>query len=86
MLKLAAPLTIFGGNAILAFILSQLLGIFGSMPLLPGGRSAQGLAYDLALRVIPDPKAASLACALAVLAFILAILIPLHRRGIHLRL
>ncbi|KSB88367.1 hypothetical protein AS593_02885 [Caulobacter vibrioides] len=85
-LKLAAPLTIFGGNAILAFILSQLLGIFGSMPLLPGGRSAQGLTYELALRVISDPKAASLACALAVLAFILAILIPLHRRGIHLRL
>jgi len=56
------------------------------MPVLPGGNSAQGLVYDLASRVIPDPKAASLACALAVLAFILAILIPLHRRGIHLRL
>ncbi len=85
-LKLATPLTIFGGNAILAFMLSQLLGIFGSMALLPGGRSMQGLTYDLALRVIGDPKAASLACAFVVLGFILAILIPLHRRGIHLRL
>lgn len=82
----AGPLRVLGGNAILAFVLSQLLGIFGALPFLPGGRSAQGLAFEVALRLVPDPKAASLACALAVLALILAILVPLHRRGIHLRL
>ncbi|MFT4252648.1 MAG: heparan-alpha-glucosaminide N-acetyltransferase domain-containing protein [Caulobacter sp.] len=86
VLGLAAPLRVFGGNAILAFVLSQLLGVFSGLPILPGGRTPQGAGYEIALRLIPDPKAASLACAVAVLALILAVLIPLHRRGIHLRL
>ena len=44
------------------------------------------LPYALAQTAIPDPYLASLACAVLVLGLITAILIPLHKRGIHLRL
>lgn len=80
-------LTVLGGNAILAFILSQLLGLFGGLAILPGAEpTPQGWVYTGALTVIADPYLASLACAVLVLALITVILIPLHRRGIHLRL
>jgi predicted acyltransferase len=80
-------LRILGGNAILAFILCQLLGIFSDLRIVPGANpSPQGFGYALALKVTPDPYLASLACAVLVLGLITAILIPLHRRGIHLRL
>lgn len=80
-------LKVLGGNAILAFILCQLLGIFSGLPVVPGANpTPQGFGNALALSVLPDPYLASLACAVLVLAFITAILIPLHRRGIHLRL
>lgn len=80
-------LIVLGGNAILAFILSQLLGVFGGLPILPGAQpTPQGYVYAQALKVIAEPYLASLACAVLVLGLITAILIPLHRRGIHLRL
>lgn len=80
-------LKVLGGNAILAFILCQLLGIFSDLRIIPGVNSSpQGFGNALALRVFPDPYLASLACAVLVLALITAILIPLHKRGIHLRL
>jgi predicted acyltransferase len=80
-------LVVLGGNAILAFILSQLLGVFGGLPIMPGpAPSPQGFVYALAMKAIADPYLASLACAVLVLACITAILIPLHKRGIHLRL
>lgn len=80
-------LIVLGGNAILAFILSQLLGVFGGLPILPGTEATpQGFVYALMLKAIVDPYLASLACAVLVLGLITAILIPLHRRGIHLRL
>ncbi|WP_454759223.1 acyltransferase family protein [Caulobacter segnis] len=80
-------LKVLGGNAILAFILCQLLGIFSDLKIIPGANpSPQGFGNALALTVLPDPYQASLACAVLVLAFITAILIPLHRKGIHLRL
>ena len=80
-------LKVLGGNAILAFILCQLLGIFSDLKIMPGANpSPQGFGNALALMVLPDPYQASLACAVLVLAFITAILIPLHKRGIHLRL
>jgi predicted acyltransferase len=80
-------LQVLGGNAILAFILCQLLGVFSDLRIIPGANpSPQGFGNALALKVLPDPYLASLACAVLVLAFITTILIPLHRRGIHLRL
>ena len=84
---IAFPLRVLGGNAILAFVLSVLLDIFGSKPILAGGtQTPQAWGFATALALIPDPKLASLACALAILALITAILWPLHRRAIHWRL
>ncbi|MET3664658.1 heparan-alpha-glucosaminide N-acetyltransferase domain-containing protein [Caulobacter sp. 1776] len=78
---------VLGGNAILGFILSQLLSAFGGMHVLRGANpSPQGFVYALTQKAIADPYLASLACAVLVLALITAILIPLHKRGIHLRL
>lgn len=80
-------LIVLGGNAILAFILSQLLGVFGGLPILPSPQpTPQGFVYAQASKAMADPYLASLACAVLVLGLITAILIPLHRRGIHLRL
>lgn len=80
-------LKVLGGNAILAFILCQLLGIFSDLRIVPGANpTPQGFGYATAQSFIADPYLASLACAVLVLAFITAILIPLHKRGIHLRL
>lgn len=84
---IAFPLRVLGGNAILAFVLSVLLDIFGSKHILAGGtQTPQAWGFATALALIPDPKLASLACALAILALITAILWPLHRRAIHFRL
>lgn len=82
----AAPLRIMGGNAMLAFILSQLLGVYGALALLPGGQSLQGWGLQAAQLVIADPVLASFACAMAVLGLILAILYPLDRLGWRLKL
>jgi len=80
-------LKVLGGNAILAFILCQLLGIFSDLRIIPGAHpTPQGFGNAMALTALPDPYLASVACAVLVLAFITAILIPLHKRGIHLRL
>jgi predicted acyltransferase len=85
--RLSAPLGILGGNAILAFTLSILLGIFAGLPIVGGARITPQLwGNNLALSIIPDPWLASLACALGILALIVLIVWPLHRRGLHLRL
>jgi predicted acyltransferase len=88
-LRMAAPLRILGGNAILAFILSVLVGLVYGLPLLTrqgAPDSLQGWSNRLALGAIGDPPLASLACALFILALILLALWPLHRRAIHFRL
>jgi predicted acyltransferase len=84
--RLAAPLRILGGNAILAFTLSILLGVFAGLPFGNAGVTPQVWGNRIALGIIPDPYLASYACALAILALITLILWPLHRRGLHLRL
>ena len=86
--RLLTPLRVLGGNAILAYAVSIVLQSFAGLPL---GRSAssitpQAWADGLARAVVPDPYAASLACSLAILALIVLLIVPLHRRGIHLRL
>jgi predicted acyltransferase len=87
--RLSGPLLILGGNAILAFALSTLLGRLYTFPFPgPGGASASPQAWLNArmLDIMPDPWLASLACALLMLALIIFLLWPLHRRAIHLRL
>jgi predicted acyltransferase len=86
----AAPLKVLGGNAILAFVVSQVLGASAGLTLqhrvgMPD-LTPQGFGFETALRLTADPYLASFLCALAILALITAVIAPLHRRGIHLRL
>lgn len=74
------PFDVFGMNAILAYVVSLLIGLAG-MRL---GFQATGFAAIDG--VIHAPYLASFLYALTVLLIVLALLIPLHRRGIHLRL
>lgn len=86
----AAPLKVLGGNAILAFVISQGLGACAGLVLAhrAGGTdlTSQGFGYETAQRLTADPYLASFLCALAILTLITAVIAPLHRRGIHLRL
>lgn len=75
-----APLRVFGMNAILGYILSLLIGLAGMRT----GFQTWGFAVIEA--ALPYPFLASFLYALAVLLVVLALLIPLHRRGIYLRL
>ena len=86
----ATPLKVLGGNAILAFVLSQVLGACAGLTLkhragLPD-LTPQAFGYEIAQRLTADPYLASFLCALAILALIVAVIAPLHRRGVHLRL
>jgi len=86
----AWPLKVLGGNAILAFVVSQVLGACAGLTLrhrtgVPD-LTPQGFGFETAQRLTADPYLASFLCALAILALITAVIAPLHRRGIHLRL
>ena len=74
------PFDVFGMNAILGYVVSLLIGLAG-MRL--GFQAAGFAAID---GVLHAPYLSSFLYALAVLLIVLALLIPLHRRGIHLRL
>lgn len=80
MLRLLAPFRVFGMNAILGYILSLLIGLAGMR------LGFVGPAFAHIQAVVGDPYLASFLYALAVTLIVLAMLIPLHRRGIHLRL
>jgi predicted acyltransferase len=82
------PLKVLGANAILAFVLSQLLGVFSGLKFVPCNHSVitpQGWGNAVANTLIPDPYLASLACAIAVLLVVVLMIVPLHRRGVFLR-
>jgi predicted acyltransferase len=74
------PFDMLGMNAILAYVVSLLIGLAG-MRL--GFQAAGFAALDGLLHAA---CLASFLYALAVLLVVLALMIPLHRRGIHLRL
>ena len=74
------PFDVFGMNAILAYVVSLLIALAG-MRL--GFQAAGFAAID---GVLGAPYLASFLYALAVLLVVLALLVPLHRRGIYLRL
>ncbi|AJP72565.1 hypothetical protein [Sphingomonas hengshuiensis] len=69
-----------GRNAILGYIVSLLIGLAGMR------LGFQAAGFDAIHGAVPDPYLASFLYAVAVLGLVLALLIPLHRRGIHLRL
>jgi predicted acyltransferase len=87
--RLFTPVRMLGGNAILAFLLSTLMSRLAGFPLIPDhGRwvSPQFWGNDLALALVGDPYLASLACAVAILCIVTALIWPLHRRPIHVRI
>ena len=78
--RLFLPFDMFGMNAILAYIVSLLIGLAGMR------LGYQTAAFEAINGVLHAPYLSSFLYALAVLLVTLALLIPLHRRGIHLRL
>ncbi|MES2441494.1 MAG: heparan-alpha-glucosaminide N-acetyltransferase domain-containing protein [Pseudomonadota bacterium] len=78
--KLLAPFDIFGMNAILGYILSLLIGLAGMR------LGFQAWGFGQIESVVGDPWLASFLYSLAITLIVLAALVPLHRRGIHLRL
>lgn len=74
------PFDLLGMNAILAYIVSLLIGLAGLR------LGLQAAAFEAIDGVIEAPYLSSFLYALAVLLVLLALLIPLHRRGVHLRL
>ncbi len=88
--RAAWPLKVLGGNAILAFVVSQVLGACAGLTVqhrtgVPD-LTPQGFGFETAQRLTADPYLASFLCALAILTLITAVIAPLDRRGIHLRL
>lgn len=80
VVRALTPAMLFGMNALLAYILSLLIGLAGMR------LGFQAPAFEVLLAATGNPWLASFLYALAVLLTTLAALIPLHRRGIHLRL
>ena len=87
--RLVTPLNVLGSNAILAFGIATVLSRLSGFAWLKDGPTRvtpQEWGDHLVLLLIPQPYLASLACAVGMLALITALLWPLHRRAIHLRL
>ena len=86
----AWPLKVLGGNAILAFVVSQVLGAGAGLTVQHRNGvpdlTPQGFGFETAQHLTSDPYLASFLCALAILTLITAMIAPLDRRGIHLRL
>lgn len=80
-----APFFILGRNAILGYVVSLLIGLAG-MRLVVGGESLQAQAFAGVASLVSVPDLASFLYALGVLLVVIALLAPLDRRGIHLRL
>lgn len=75
------PLRVLGSNAILAFILSQLIGDYTDKP---WAIRATGFAWLHSF--IPSPNVASFTFAMLNLIFLIAILTPLYHRRIFVRI
>lgn len=78
--KLLTPFDVFGKNSITGYMLSLLLELVME-------RSGAGkLTFNALSTAIGEPYVASFAYAVIFTVIVLAALVPLHRRGIHLRL
>ena len=84
------PFRVLGGNAILAFVVSTLLGRLYGLGFLPvaeaAERTPQGWLNGRMLDLLVEPHWASFACAVLMVTVVTLILTPLHRRAIHFRL
>ncbi|HEX6134247.1 MAG TPA: heparan-alpha-glucosaminide N-acetyltransferase domain-containing protein [Longimicrobiales bacterium] len=80
----AKPFTIYGMNAIAAFVLS---GLFARLlTMIPvGGTTLKGFIYDAVYAPLLAPATASLAYAISFVLLWLAIMSMFHRRGIFLK-
>jgi predicted acyltransferase len=74
-----APLMILGRNAILAYVLSMLAGLVN-------GSTGQYALFEGLAGLVGNPYLASALYPLGVVLVIAALIAPLDRRGIHLRL
>lgn len=81
---LMKPVFMLGGNAILAFAISQIFSAVAGLPV--GGTTPQNFGFETLLAVVKDPWIASLLCAFGILSLVTLLIWPLHRQGIHLRL
>jgi len=84
-----APFHILGMNALLGYMISLLIGIVGLHAIIPDGGGRVTLpAWSFARidALLNAPYLSSALYGVIVLAVVLAVLAPLHRRGIHLRL
>ena len=83
------PFQVLGGNAILAFIVSTLMGRVHDMPVIASGDGVVAPRQWLngaALRLVGEPYLASFACAVLFVTVVAGLLWPLHRRAFHFRL
>ncbi len=78
--RIVTPLRILGANALMAFCISLLIAIAGLHTGLPGE------VFDRLDAVIGAPRVSSALYGLLVLAVTFALVVPLDRRGVHLRL
>jgi predicted acyltransferase len=83
------PFRVFGMNAILAYLCEEVVGsVFYNASIVPIGGEWVDLAttlYRHVMLALLPPKQASLAFALAVVAFWYAVLHQFHRRGVFLK-
>lgn len=81
---LMQPVFILGGNAILAFVISQIFSAVAGLSV--GGTTLQNVGFETFQAVVKDPLMASLLCAFGILSIVTLLIWPLHRRAIHWRL
>ena len=87
--RLLAPIKILGGNAILAFTISIVVQSFWGLPVIRSGAERLSVQRELdlvAVQLLSDEYAASLAVAVTLLVVITVMIWPLHHRGVHVRL
>lgn len=85
LIKLFRPCLILGGNALLAFALSQVFLAYSGYNIYED-KSLQAFFYDWFLGLFGNEHAASFVCAVLVAFAITVILYPFHNRNWHLKL
>ncbi len=91
LVRASFPLRVLGENAILAYVVSWIISVATLFPVLPSLRSGATLSvqdwgFETLGLVIPNPDAASLAYAVAMVALMIVLLTPLHLLGVRVRL
>lgn len=87
--RVTSPLRTLGANALLAYCLSLLIGIVGLHAIIPHDDTwltIPGWTFARIDELFRAPLLSSATYGLLVLALTFALIVPLHRRGLHLRL